>query len=360
MTTLDEKIKSWAEHEGFQQIGYTDVDLSEHAPRVHAWLARGFAGEMGYLKRNLEKRLDPALLEVGTCTVISARMNYLAPVASENAEATLADPQKAYISRYALGRDYHKVLRRRLARLGQRINDEIGQVNTHFRAFVDSAPVLEKALGHKAGLGWIGKNTLLLNREVGSWFFVGEIYTNIPLANLSAAVGSNDAALVKDECGACKACITVCPTKALVGPRDLDARRCISYLTIENKGPIDPELRPLMGNRVFGCDDCQLFCPWNRATVVSSETDFTPRHNLDNSSLLSLFQWSQAQFLARTEGSAIRRINFDQWQRNLAVGLGNGPADPAVIDALRARRAQASALVREHIDWALERLGGSR
>lgn len=346
---------------GFQQIGYTDVDLADHAPRVQAWLARGFAGEMGYLERNLAKRLNPALLEVGTCTVISARMNYLTPNAATNSSATLADPQKAYISRYALGRDYHKVLRRRLARLGQRINKELQLVNTHFRAFVDSAPVLEKALGHKAGLGWIGKNTLLLNREAGSWFFVGEIYTNIPLAVL-APDGAHSAAREpqEDACGACKACMTVCPTQAIVGPRVLDARRCISYLTIENKGPIELELRPLMGNRVFGCDDCQLCCPWNRAAATSTETDFTPRHNLDNSSLLSLFEWSEAEFLTRTEGSAMRRINFDQWQRNLAVGLGNGPAQVAVIDALRRRRVHASPLVREHINWALERLTGSR
>jgi epoxyqueuosine reductase len=352
LTTLDQKLRSWARDAGFQELGYSDVDLSEHEPRVRAWLARGFAGEMGYLHRNLDKRLAPALLETDTCTVISARMDYLHTQSSANSATALADPSRAYISRYALGRDYHKVLRRRLARLGQRIKDEIKEVNTHFRAFVDSAPVLEKALGHKAGLGWIGKNTLLLNQHAGSWFFLGEIYTNIPLAQFGASLPSP----VDDACGACKACITVCPTKALVGPRDLDARRCISYLTIENKGAIAADLRPMMGNRVFGCDDCQLCCPWNRDPPTSAETDFTPRHNLDQASLLGLFKWDEQEFLRRTEGSAIRRINFDQWQRNLAVGLGNGAPDTDVLAVLRERLPSASPMVAEHITWAINQL----
>ena len=339
-------IKRWGEELGFQRVGITDTDLSAYRDKVRASLAAGRHGTMGYLARNLEKRLDPARLEPRTCRVIVARMDYR-PDAAEPLRI-LKDPGKAYVSRYALGRDYHKVVRRRLARLARRIEDAAGTGGAGYRAFTDSAPVLEKALAEKAGLGWIGKHTLLLDREAGSWFFLGEIYTDLPLPV--------DAVEAQDHCGACKACMTVCPTDAIVGPRELDARRCISYLTIEHKGSIPPQLRPLMGNRVFGCDDCQIHCPWNRYARLTREGDFTPRHHLDSAALLELFAWSEQEFLTRTEGSAIRRASHEQWQRNLAVAIGNGPPTAAAVAALEARRASASPLVREHIDWALARL----
>ncbi len=344
--TLADDIKQWAEDLGFQQVGITDTDLSAYQDKVRQWLAAGRHGTMGYLARNLDKRLDPALLEPGTCRVIAARMDYLPDGAQPL--RILDDPDKAYVSRYALGRDYHKVIRRRLARLARHIDDAAREAGGHYRAFTDSAPVLEKALAQKAGLGWIGKHTLVLNRGAGSWFFLGEIYTNLPLPV--------DSPEQEDHCGKCTACMTVCPTDAIVGPQQLDARRCISYLTIEHRGSIPQELRPLMGNRVFGCDDCQLYCPWNRYAQLTREGDFTPRHDLDDSDLLRLFAWSESEFLERTEGSAIRRASYEQWQRNLAVAIGNGSATPAAIAALEERRAQATPLVREHIDWALARL----
>jgi len=344
--TLADDIKEWGEDLGFQQVGITDTDLSAYQDKVRQWLAAGRHGTMGYLERNLDKRLDPALLEPGTCRVIAARMDYLPDGAQPL--GILDDPDKAYVSRYALGRDYHKVIRRRLARLASRIDDAARAAGGHYRAFTDSAPVLEKALAQKAGLGWIGKHTLVLNRAAGSWFFLGEIYTNLPLPV--------DPPEQEDHCGKCTACMTVCPTDAIVGPQQLDARRCISYLTIEHRGSIPEELRPLMGNRVFGCDDCQLYCPWNRYAQLTREGDFTPRHHLDDRDLLSLFAWSKSEFLERTEGSAIRRASYEQWQRNLAVAIGNGRPSPAAIAALEERRAHASPLVREHIDWALARL----
>ena len=346
---LKTDIQRWSRELGFQQIGVTDLDLSEHAPHVRAWLAKGFQGEMSYLQRNLQKRLHPELLETGTCRVISARMDYLA--ADTQPIEILHDSSKAYISRYALGRDYHKVLRRRLAQLGRKINDALGAEEHRFRAFTDSAPVLEKALAQKAGLGWIGKHSVLLNREAGSWFFLGEIFTNIPLPV--------DAPYTDDSCGSCHACITVCPTNAIVGPKQLDARRCISYLTIENKGTIPEPLRAAIGNRVFGCDDCQLYCPWNRFARSTSEDDFTPRHKLENAQLLTLFNWSEAEFLRYTEGSAIRRINYTQWLRNLAVALGNGKPSAEILAALTRRRDHVPELVREHVDWAIARLSNS-
>jgi epoxyqueuosine reductase len=349
LTALASDIKDWGQAAGFQQLGITDTDLSAYRDKVRAWLQRGHHGSMGYLERNLEKRLEPALLEPDTCRVIVARMDYL-PEGADPVRV-IEDPTRAYVARYAVGRDYHKVIRRRLARLAQRIDQAAQRADGRYRAFTDSAPVLEKALGEKAGLGWIGKHTLLLNRTAGSWFFLGEIYTNLPLPV--------DPVEATDGCGRCKACMTVCPTGAIVGPRQLDARRCISYLTIEHKGSIAEELRPLMGNRVFGCDDCQIFCPWNRHAQRTTERDFTPRHHLDDAELLALFAWSEAEFLAHTEGSAIRRASYEQWQRNLAVALGNGPPSPAALAALRARRPQASDLVREHIDWALARLEAS-
>jgi epoxyqueuosine reductase len=260
----------------------------------------------------------------------------------------LGDPGKAYVSRYALGRDYHRTVRQKLARLARLIDAAARDLDGRYRAFTDSAPVLEKALAEKAGLGWIGKHTLLLNETAGSWFFLGEIYTNLPLPV--------DQVRAVDRCGICKACMTVCPTGAIVAPHQLDARRCISYLTIEHAGRIPEKLRPLMGNRIFGCDDCQLFCPWNRYAQRAVVPDFAPRHGLDQAALLELFAWSETEFLNRTEGSAIRRAGYQQWQRNLAVAIGNGPPDADALAALRARRPDASALVREHIDWAIERL----
>ncbi len=340
-------IKQWASALGFAQVGITDTDLSAHRERLRAWLAAGRHGTMDYLARNVDKRLDPAALEPGTSRIIAARMDYLPDAAPPL--PILADPSRAYVARYALGRDYHKVVRRRLANLARRIDQAARDVDGRYRAFTDSAPVLEKALAQKAGLGWIGKHTLVLNRDAGSWFFLGEIYTNLPLPV--------DPPEPADHCGNCRACMTVCPTGAITGPRQLDARRCISYLTIEHKGSIDESLRPLMGNRVFGCDDCQIHCPWNRYATLTGEADFAPRQGLDAARLLALFEWDEAEFLRRTEGSALRRISYEQWQRNLAIALGNGPATPAARQALERRRAGAGPMVREHIDWALSRLG---
>jgi epoxyqueuosine reductase len=344
--TLPAQIRQWGEALGFQQIGITDTDLSAYRARLLDWLAAGHHGEMAYLARNVDKRLDPALLEPGTCSVIVARMDYLPD--GRDPREVLADPRKAYISRYALGRDYHRVVRHRLVRLARRIDAAAQSVDGRYRAFTDSAPVLEKALAAKAGLGWIGKHTLLLNAEAGSWFFLGEIYTNLPLPA--------DDAPVADRCGNCKACMTVCPTGAIIGPQQLDARRCISYLTIEHRGAIPEPLRAPIGNRIFGCDDCQLFCPWNRYAQFTGESDFTPRHQLDQSDLLTLFRWTESEFLTKTEGSALRRAGYQQWLRNLAVALGNGKPDDDSLAALHARRVDASPLVREHIDWALAEL----
>ena len=339
-----EEIEAWAINLGFQAIGITDTDLSNHASHVRAYLNEQFHGDMGYLDRNLEKRLDPAQLEPWTIRVISARMNYL--TTEVEPIEVLEDSSKAYVSRYALGRDYHKVLRKKLAKLAQQIDTQISGYK--YRAFTDSAPVLEKALGAKAGIGWMGKHTLLLDKHAGSYFFLGEIYTNAPFPV--------DQDIQEDLCGKCTACMTVCPTDAIVAPQKLDARRCISYLTIEHKTSIPEALRPLMGNRVFGCDDCQLFCPWNREAEATTEPDFKPRHGLENADLIELFKLSEVEFLKLTEGSAIRRINHEQWQRNLAVGLGNGPSSKDAIRALTQARTNATPMVAEHIDWALSRL----
>lgn len=343
------ELATWAQDLGFAQIGITDVDLSEFEPYVREWLAAGFAGDMMYLERNIEKRLHPEQLHPETCRVITARMDYLAP--GTEPLAVLADATKGYISRYALGRDYHKVLRRRLAKLAEKIDAALvheDNFSHQYRAFTDTAPVLEKALGAKAGLGWIGKHTLLMNKTAGSWFFIGEIYTNAPFPT--------DAAKVDDACGKCTACMTVCPTAAIIAPQQLDARRCISYLTIEHKGTIAEELRPAMGNRIYGCDDCQLYCPWNREAPHTTQADFKPRHNLAAPDLLNLFLLTEAEFLKLTEGTAMRRVDYSQWQRNLAIALGNGPATKTVIDALEQRLTQANEMVAEHIQWALNRL----
>jgi epoxyqueuosine reductase len=329
---------------GFQQIGITGTDLAEDERRLGRWLSLQRHGDMNYMAKHGSKRCRPEELVPRTVTVLSARMNYLS---EQNAEAgkVLDNPDTAYISRYALGRDYHKVMRTRLKKLGQKLSAEVG--NFGYRVFTDSAPVLERALARKAGLGWFGKHSNLISREDGSWFFLGEIYTDLPLPH--------DLEFDEDHCGRCVACIDVCPTKAIVAPYEVDARRCISYLTIEYRGAIPDEFRPLIGNRIFGCDDCQLVCPWNRFANLSAEKDFAPRYNLDSSTLLELFAWSQAEFLARTEGSALRRISYEQWLRNLAVSLGNAPASTAVLRALEERLADATPLVAEHINWAIGR-----
>ena len=339
---LAEQIKHWGQALGFQQIAIADVDLGAHETHLQRWLAAGFHGEMGYMHRHGNKRSRPAELQPGTVRVISARMDYLP--ADDTTMAVLNDPEKAYISRYALGRDYHKLIRKRLTQLGRQVEAAIGPYG--YRAFVDSAPVLEKALAEKAGLGWIGKHTLLLDRSAGSWFFLGEIYVDIPLP-VDAPVSGH--------CGTCNACIDICPTGAIVAPYQLDARKCISYLTIELHGPIPEPLRAPMGNRVFGCDDCQLVCPWNRFARATDEPDFQPRHGLENRELAELFLWDEATYLRQTKGSAIRRIGYERWLRNLAVGLGNAPGSQAVITALRARQHHPSELVREHVHWALQR-----
>ncbi len=342
-------IRVWARELGFQQMGIADVDLSAYAPAVRDWLARRFHGSMGYMERNLEKRLCPDKLLPGTVRVISARMDYL-PGAVPKPPPQGGDG--AYISRYALGRDYHKTVRRRLVRLAKRIDEQVAE--GQFRAFVDSAPVLEKPLAEKAGLGWVGKHTLLLNEAAGSFFFIGEIFTNAPLPVTPARE------LAADRCGACKACINICPTNAIIAPKQLDARRCIAYLTIESKDAMPLELREAVGNRVFGCDDCQAVCPWNRFARMSAEMDFAPRHGLEDADLAELLGWDEATFLAKTQGMALRRINYRQWLRNLAVAAGNAAHSPRLVALLRARRGQADDMVREHIDWALERQEAKR
>ena len=296
------------------------------------------------MERHKDLRLAPDQLHPNTIRVLSVRMDY-----SFDKEQTLTpmrDGRMAYISRYARGRDYHKLLRKRLQQLAEKISGEVGEFG--YRAFVDSAPVLERALAEKGGLGWIGKNTMLLNRQAGSFFFLGELFTDLPLPVDEP---------VSAHCGSCTACLDLCPTRAFVGPYQLDARRCISYLTIELKGAIPEELRPLMGNRVFGCDDCQIVCPWNKFSRLSEESDFSPRHGLDSSELSELFLWSEAEFLERTVGSAIRRTGYEGWLRNLAVGLGNAPTSPEIIDALQSRAQHPSALVRDHVEWALRQHG---
>ncbi len=347
MQGLVRDIKIWGSELGFQQIGITDIDLSVAETRLLGWLAQDYHGEMSYMSRHGARRSRPAELLPGTIRVICARIDYL-PDAAADSERVMADPALAFISRYALGRDYHRLIRKKLQCLADRIQQVAGPFG--YRAFVDSAPVLEKPLAEKAGLGWIGKHTNLINRNAGSWFFLGELYTDLPLPIDTPA---------EDHCGRCNACIGACPTGAIVAPYELDARRCISYLTIELKGSIPVALRSMIGNRVFGCDDCQLVCPWNRFAVASTESDFAPRHALDAATLVVLFAWNEDEFNARTEGSAIRRIGYQRWLRNLAVALGNAPPDRQTIDALQARADDPSALVREHVDWALAQQHGA-
>ncbi|MEJ2553679.1 MAG: tRNA epoxyqueuosine(34) reductase QueG, partial [Gammaproteobacteria bacterium] len=333
-TRLAADIKSWGKALGFQQVGISDTQLDEAEGRLRDWLAAGRHGHMAYMERHGAKRSRPAQLVPGTLRIISARMDYLPPRTAP-AEEVLRRSDRAYVSRYALGRDYHKVLRRRLQRLADRIRAVTGSFG--HRAFVDSAPVLEKAIAAKAGLGWIGKHTNLLHREAGSWFFLGELYTDLPLPVDTP---------VTNHCGECRACIDVCPTQAIVAPYQLDARRCISYLTIELRGSIPVELRPLIGNRIYGCDDCQLVCPWNRFAQLSAEADFLPRYDLDAPLLIELFAWSKEEFLLRTEGSAIRRIGYECWLRNIAVALGNAPTAEPILSALHSRLDHPSTLVR--------------
>ena len=342
---LAQAIKHWGRELGFQQVGIADTELGEHERHFLNWLDRGRHGTMDYMARHGVKRSRPAELEPGTLRVISVRLDYW-PERDARADTVLQDATLAYLSRYALGRDYHKLLRQRLQQLATRIEGEIGPFG--YRAFTDSAPVLEKALAEKAGLGWIGKHTNLLHDKTGSWFFLGELYTDLPLP--VDTPGTN-------HCGTCHACIDACPTGAIVAPYELDARRCISYLTIELREAIPVELRPLIGNRVYGCDDCQLVCPWNRFARTTEENDFHPRQGLEASELVALFRWTEAEFLERLQGSAIRRIGYECWLRNLAVGLGNAPGTPEVVAALEEKRDHPSALVREHVGWALARLG---
>ncbi|SDX11100.1 tRNA epoxyqueuosine(34) reductase QueG [Thiocapsa roseopersicina] len=330
---------------GFQQVGITDTDLASAEARLLSWLDEGRHGTMDYMARHGLKRSRPADLVPGTVRVISVRMDYL-PESHRAMQAALDDPPRAFISRYALGRDYHKVLRARLQRLAENILAEIGPFG--YRVFVDSAPVLEKPLAAKAGLGWIGKHTNLIHPKAGSWFFLGEIYTDLALPIDSP---------IADHCGRCRACIEVCPTRAIVAPYALDARLCISYLTIEHAGGIPEPLRPLMGNRIYGCDDCQLVCPWNRFARLAAEPDFQARHALDTASLVEVFGWDEPTFLDRTQGSAIRRIGHSRWLRNIAVALGNAPSSPAIKQALNARVDHPDALIREHVGWALGRIG---
>jgi epoxyqueuosine reductase len=367
LPALAANIKGWGRDQGFDAIGIARASLADAEPRLAEWLAKGFHGEMHYMTLHGARRARPAELIPGTVTVIVGRMAYFPatdPPPSErrgprarserggmpspaDPRSLLDDGHTAYIARYALGRDYHKVLRRRLQRLADRIEQAIGPFG--YRVFTDTGPVMEKPLAQAAGVGWIGKHTNLIDKDAGSWFFLGELLTDLPLPP--------DAPHATDHCGSCTSCMEVCPTQAIVAPYQLDARRCISYLTIEHPGSIDPELRPLMGNRIYGCDDCQLFCPWNKFAVPTREPDFAPRHGLDAAQLIELFAWDEAEFLATTEGTAIWRIGHARWLRNIAIALGNSLAKStdrdALLSALRARSDHPDPMVREHVAWAL-------
>ncbi|BEM99612.1 epoxyqueuosine reductase [Serratia ureilytica] len=336
---LAQHIKQWGQSLGFQQVGICDTDLSLEEPKLQAWLDKQYHGEMEWMARHGMLRARPHELLPGTLRVISVRMNYLPAKAAF--ASTLQNPQLGYVSRYALGRDYHKLLRQRLKKLGDQIQAYCGELN--FRPFVDSAPVMERALAAKAGIGWVGKHSLILNREAGSWFFLGELLIDLPLPVDQPQ---------EEQCGRCVACITTCPTGAIVAPYTVDARRCISYLTIELEGAIPEEFRPLLGNRIYGCDDCQLICPWNRFSQLTDEDDFSPRATLHAPQLIDLFSWTEEKFLRITEGSAIRRIGHLRWLRNIAVALGNAPYEDSIVLALRTRLGQ-DAMLDEHIHWAL-------
>jgi epoxyqueuosine reductase len=345
---LADNIKTWGKALGFQQVGISDIDLSKHETAFRQWLENGYQADMSFLERNVEKRLDPSLLLPGTCRIISVRMDYLPPDASfaKNLKST----STAYISRYALGRDYHKVIRKKLQQLATQISEYTQDFN--FRPFVDSAPVLEHAIAEKAGLGWTGKHSLTINKEAGSYFFLGELFINLPLPIDQP---------VEENCGKCTACISICPTQAIEAPYVVNAKKCISYLTIENSSAIPIEYRKAMGNRIYGCDDCQLICPWNKYAEISEEKDFFARQQLHNRSLLDLFLWDESTFLTNTEGSAIRRIGFEKWQRNLAVGIGNTRVKSehektSLLAALEQRLEHSSDMVKEHIEWAMREL----
>jgi epoxyqueuosine reductase len=341
-SNLAADIRRWGAECGFQQVGISSIDLAADEAHLLNWLAAERHGTMDYMSRHGVKRSRPHELLAGTVRVVSVRMDY-DPPGARDAWDVIEQPELGYVSRYALGRDYHKLLRGRLQRLADRIAGHVGPFG--YRAFVDSAPVLEKALARNAGLGWIGKHTNLLSNTAGSWFFLGELYTDLPLPVDEPAT---------EHCGTCVRCIDICPTRAIVAPYQLDARRCISYLTIELRDSIPLELRPLLGNRIYGCDDCQLVCPWNKFARKSAEPDFVVRHGLDGAALTALFAWSAEEFLQRTEGSAIRRIGHECWLRNIAVALGNAPHSASIVAALEARRNDSSALVREHVLWALD------
>jgi len=341
MQSLMDDIRDWACELGFDHIGISDTNLAEHEAYLMNWLQSGMQGEMGYMHKHGTKRSRPSELLPGTLRIISVRMNYFPPDAQDPMQV-LEDSSLAYISRYALGRDYHKVMRKRLQKLAHYIEQKVGTFG--YRAFVDSAPVLEKALAHKAGLGWVGKHTNLLSEDAGSWFFLGELFTNLPLPVDQPSTS---------HCGSCEACIEICPTRAIIAPYHLDARKCISYLTIEHKTSIPIEYRKPIGNRIYGCDDCQLVCPWNKFSKKSVLADFAKRHGLDAISLVELFLWSEQDFLFYTEGSAIRRIGYQQWLRNVAVALGNAPSSFEVTEALLSRQDDCSDMVREHVQWAL-------
>jgi len=342
---LGVQIKRWANELGFQQAGISGIDLRDDERLLQDWLRQQRHGEMDFMQRHGTRRSRPPELVPATVSVIALRMDYL-PDEHTPPQTLLEQPDSAYISRYALGRDYHKLVRRRLQKLATRMQEAIGPFG--YRAFCDSAPVLEKPLARNAGLGWLGKHTNLINKDAGSWFFLGEIYTDLPLTADAPA---------QEHCGSCAACMDVCPTQAIVAPFELDARRCISYLTIELHGSIPLQFRKAIGNRIYGCDDCQLFCPWNKFAQPTAEADFAPRHGLDQAQLTELFSWTEAQWLTRTTGSAIRRIGFDRWLRNIAVALGNAPTSDAVLAALQARRDHPSEMVREHVIWALAEHG---
>ncbi len=348
-TTLIKQIRQWSQELGFQQFGISNINLEQDKKYLQKWLARHYHGEMFFMEKHGDKRTHPEQLVPGTLRVLSFRMDYF-PEAARPAKALLQEKNKAYISRYALGRDYHKKIRKALAQISQRIAREARHYNPEFRVFSDSAPVLERALARNAGLGWIGKNTCLINPKAGSWFFLGEIYTNIPLPCSEP--------FTQHHCGRCTACMDICPTQAIVAANTLDARRCISYLTIEYDGSIPLEFRQAIGNRIYGCDDCQLVCPWNRFSRYTQENDFHPRQKLDDIYLSEIFNWTEKDFLSKLEGSPIRRIGYQKWLRNIAVALGNATDKKVATWALNRKLLQQelSDQVKEHIQWALNNL----
>ena len=347
-SSVEARVKRWGRELGFDAVAIAGTDLARDEARLIEWLGRGWHGEMDYMARHGARRARPAELVPGTVSIVTARLNYTSP-GTRDAWETLDDPASAFVSRYALGRDYHKILRAKLQALADRMVAELGSF--HYRVFTDTAPVMEVSLASMGGLGWRGKHTLLLSRDAGSMFFLGELFVSLDLARDEPTSA---------HCGTCEKCIEVCPTQAIVAPYQLDARRCVSYLTIEHHGPIPEELRPLMGNRIYGCDDCQLVCPWNKYARAANDSDFAVRNNLDRASLIELFAWTEEEFMRRFEGSAIRRIGHEKWLRNIAVALGNAPTSGEVIAALAVRSDHPSALVREHVRWALARHASPR